>query len=90
MVKVTSKIEKLKELEKKIEEAKESIHSDFGELMISKLEIDYDLLERKKDIEEVVERIILEMNSNPFSENNNEEDNIEQIKENNSYEQQNA
>lgn len=91
MVKVTSKIEKLKELEKQIEEAKSKIHSDFGEEIISELEIDYDLLERKKDIREAVQLIISELNKNPFSDKDETlVENIEKNHEDNNYEKQNT
>jgi len=87
MVKVTSKIEQLKELEKQIEEAKSKIHSDFGEEIISELEIDYDLLEKKKDIKEAVQLIISEMNKNPFSDEvESPVENIEPNQENDNYE----
>lgn len=86
MAKVTRKLEQLEILKREIEEAKEKIHSDFGEEMISELEINYDMLDRKKDIKEVVQMIISEMNSNPFSNDTNKtEDNLENITEN-SYE----
>lgn len=90
MAKVTRKLEQLEILKREIEEAKEKIHSDFGEEMISELEIDYDMLDRKKDIKEVVQVIISEMNSNPFSNDTNKtEDNLENITEN-SYEPENS
>ena len=80
MAKVTRKLEQLENLKREIEEAKEKIHSDFGEEIISELEIDYDMLDRKKDIKEVVQMIISEMNSNPFSNDTNKtEDNLENI-----------
>ena len=90
MAKVTRKLEQLENLKREIEEAKEKIHSDFGKELISELDIDYDMLDRKKDIKEVVQMIISAMNSNPFSNDTNKtEDNLENIQEN-SYEPENS
>lgn len=94
MAKVTRKLEQLENLKREIEEAKEKIHSDFGKELISELDIDYDILDRKKDIKEAVQLIIAEMNSNPFSNEVEENETVEnedslgkvQV---NSYEQQN-
>lgn len=94
MAKVTRKLEQLENLKREIEEAKEKIHSDFGKELISELDIDYDILDRKKDIKEAVQIIIAEMNSNPFSNEVEENETVEnedslgkvQV---NSYEQQN-
>ena len=94
MAKVTRKLEQLENLNREIEEAKEKIHSDFGKELISELDIDYDILDRKKDIKEAVQIIIAEMNSNPFL-NEVEENEIVENEDSlgkvqvNSYEQQN-
>lgn len=94
MAKVTRKLEQLENLKREIEEAKEKIHSDFGKELISELDIDYDILDRKKDIKEAVQIIIAEMNSNPFL-NEVEENEIVENEDSlgkvqvNSYEQQN-
>lgn len=66
MVDISKKLEKIEKLEKQIEEEKKTIHTNIGEELIQQLSIDYELLNTKKEIKEVVQDIKNSMNSNPF------------------------
>ena len=54
---IQNKMEKMEKLQKEIEEAKREIQETMGKKIIELLEIDYDLLSSKKDIELVAKEI---------------------------------
>lgn len=89
MAKSISKIkEEIRKSEEQLEERLDKIHGWLGEIIIDVLEIDYDMLDKKKDVEEIVYLIVNEMNDNPFSnssnsiQNNNEVSDINDREEN--------
>lgn len=59
--------DKLRRLEEQIEKEKEEAHKGVGEELVKQLDINYELLSTKKEIKSVVELIVSELNSNPFS-----------------------
>jgi gas vesicle protein len=67
--------EDLRKKERQLEERINKVHSWVGEAIVDELEIDYSLLNTKKDVKEVVSLIKSEMNTNPFS--NSDEKEIE-------------
>lgn len=67
LAKIDKLKEKLKKLEEQLEKEKEEAHKNLGEELVKQLDIDYDLLGTKKETKAVVEMIINELSSNPFS-----------------------
>ena len=68
MAKIDKLQDKLRKLEEQIEKEKEEAHKGLGEEeLVKRLDLDYELLSTKKEIKSVVELIVSELNSNPFS-----------------------
>lgn len=75
MASIAKMSEQLEQLEKRIEEQKINSEQYLGEALIDVLDIDYELLSTKKDSKEVAEMIKNHLNSNPFANEDNEEQN---------------
>lgn len=67
---IQTKMEKMEKLQKEIEEAKREIQETMGKKIIELLEIDYDLLSSKKDIDLVVNEIKDNLPNNLFNTSN--------------------
>jgi len=67
LAKIDKLQDKLRKLEEQIEKEKEEAHKGLGEELVKQLDLDYELLSTKKEIKSVVELIVSELNSNPFS-----------------------
>ena len=74
MANIEKMLQQQRELEKKIQEQKEKVYYDFGKELINTLEIPFDLIGSKKDIQNVVEEIKNNLVSDLFEIN---EDNVE-------------
>jgi len=75
---IRKKEEELRKTEEQLEERLDKVHSWLGESLVDELNIDYDLLNTKKDVQEVASLITAEMKSNPFL--NSESENNQEIK----------
>ena len=69
MVNIDKKLQRIKELEAEIQEAKKEVNEDFGEIIIDVLGIDYGLLSNKKEMTNVANKIKKSLSYNPFNKN---------------------
>lgn len=60
-------MEQIEKLKNEIEEAKKEINTTFGKKLIESLELDYELLSSKKDINTVVDKIVTNLPKNLFN-----------------------
>lgn len=77
MANIEKMLQQQRELEKKIQEQKEKVYYDFGKELINTLEIPFDLIGSKKDIQNVAEEIKNNLGSDLFEISNDNEDNVE-------------
>lgn len=75
MVNIDKKLQRIKELEAEIQEAKKKVNEDFGEIIIDVLGIDYGLLSNKKEMTNVANEIKKSLSYNPFSKNSHDDTN---------------
>ena len=72
-------MEQIEKLKKEIEEAKTEIHTTLGKKLITSLDLDYELLSSKKDINNAVDKIVNNLPHDLFNSPDkvyfNEEDN---------------
>lgn len=76
---IQSKMEQIEKLKNEVEKAKNEINTTFGKKLIESLELDYELLSSKKDINTLVNKIVENLPSDSLKEStevryNNEHD----------------
>lgn len=60
-------MEQIEKLKNEIEEAKTEIHTTFGKKLITSLDLDYELLSSKKEINAVVDKIVKHLPNDLFN-----------------------
>lgn len=65
-------MEQIEKLKTEVEEAKKEIHTSFGEKLIKSLELDYEMLSSKKDINSVVNKIVESLPDHLFTDPNDD------------------
>lgn len=75
MVNIDKKLQRIKELEAEIQEAKKEVNEDFGKIVIDVLGIDYGLLSNKKEMTNVANKIKKSLSYNPFNKNSYDDTN---------------
>ncbi|SFH83527.1 hypothetical protein [Pisciglobus halotolerans] len=74
---IQTKMDQIEKLKIEVEEAKKEIHTSLGERIIKSLELDYEMLSSKKDINSVVNRIVESLPDHLFTDLNNDSVNDE-------------
>lgn len=72
---IQAKMEKMEKLEQEIQNTKNEIHKALGERLVQSLEIDYELLSSKKDIEAIADLISENTPKDLFSDSKEEPSN---------------